>query len=308
MRSWIGKAAVPALAGALLASAIAPPAWGQESEGVTLLTGTLKKIKATHTITIGYRDASVPFSYLNAAHQPIGYSIDLCLEIAEDVRGELGDDTIQVKYVSVNTLSRIPRVVDGTVDLECGQTTNNTERQKEVAFSPIIFVSGTKLLVKRAAKLKSYRDLKGRSVAVTPASTNEAAIRALNAKEGLNITMVPVQDNAQAFEAVDTGKADAWAGDDAVLFATVAEAKNPRDFEVLDDFLSYDPYGIMYRKNDPQFDAVVSRTFDRLAETRELARVYEQWFLRKLPSGRTLGIAMSRQLAAIFESMGQPTE
>jgi glutamate/aspartate transport system substrate-binding protein len=308
MRSWIGKAAMPALAATLLAGAIGPAAWGQESEGVTLLAGTLKKIKASGAITIGYREASVPFSYLNAAHQPIGYSIDLCMEIAEDVRGELGDDTIQVKYVAVNTQNRIPRVVDGTVDLECGQTTNNAERQKEVAFSPIIFVSGTKLLVKRASNLKSYRDLKGRSVAVTAASTNEAAVKALNAKQGLNITIVVVQDNAQAFEAVETGKADAWAGDDAVLFATVAEAKNPRDFSVLDDFLSYDPYGIMYRKNDPELDALVNRTFKRLAETRELARIYEQWFLRKLPSGRTLGITMSRQLASIFESMGQPTE
>jgi glutamate/aspartate transport system substrate-binding protein len=308
MKSWIGKAAVPALAATLLAGGIAPPAWGQESDEVTQLTGTLKKIKATRTISVGYRDASVPFSYLNAAHQPIGYSIDLCLEIAEDVRGELGDDTIQVKYVSVNTQNRIPRVVDGSVDLECGQTTNNTERQKQVAFSPVIFVSGTKLLVKRASKLKSYRDLKGRTVAVTAASTNEAAIKALNTKESLNITVVAVPDNAQAFEAVDTGKADAWAGDDAVLFATVAEASNPREFSVLDDFLSYDPYGIMYRKNDPEFDALVNHTFTRLAETRELARIYEQWFLRKLPSGRTLGIAMSRQLASIFELMGQPTE
>jgi ABC-type amino acid transport substrate-binding protein len=308
MKSWIGKAAMPALAATLLASAIAPAAWGQESEGVTLLAGTLKKIKAAGAITIGYREASVPFSYLNAAHQPIGYSIDLCMEIAEDVRGDLGDDTIQVKYVTVNTQNRIPRVVDGSVDLECGQTTNNAERQKAVAFSPIIFVSGTKLLVKRASNLKSYRDLKGRRVAVTAASTNEAAIQALNDKQGLNITTVVVQDNAQAFEAVDTGKADAWAGDDAVLFATVVEAKNPRDFSVLDDFLSYDPYGIMYRKNDPELDALVNRTFKRLAETRELARIYEQWFLRKLPSGRTLGITMSRQLASIFESMGQPTE
>jgi ABC-type amino acid transport substrate-binding protein len=308
MRSGIGKAAWPVLAAILLVGGIAPAAWAQESDAVTLLSGTLKKVKAANAITIGYRDASVPFSYLNSARQPIGYSIDLCLEIVEDVRGELGDDTIRVKYVPVNTQNRIPLVADGTVDLECGQTTNNTERQKQVAFSPIIFVSGTKLLVKRISKLKSYRDLKGRSVAVTPASTNEAAIKALNAKEGLNITLLAVQDNAQAFEALDTGKADAWAGDDAVLFATVAEAKNPREFAVLDDFLSYDPYGIMYRKNDPEFDALVNHTFTRLAETRELARIYEQWFLRKLPSGRTLGIVMSRQLASIFEAMGQPTE
>jgi len=308
MTSWIARAALPVLAVGLLAGGIAPTAMGQESDELAQLTGTLKKIKANKTITIGYREASVPFSYLNAARQPIGYSIDLCLQIAEDVRGDLGDDTIQVKYVAVNTQSRIPSVVDGTVDLECGQTTNNTERQKLVAFSPIIFVSGTKLLVKRESKFRSYRDLKGRRVAVTLASTNEVAIKSLNAKEGLNITVVEFQDNAQAFAAVGNGDTDAWAGDDAVLFAAVAEAKNPRQFSVLDDFLSYDPYGIMYRKADPEFDALVNHTFARLAETRELARIYEQWFLRKLPSGRTLGIAMSPQLRSIFELMGQPTE
>ena len=308
MKSWIAKAALPALAACVLAGAIAPGALAQESAGVEQLSGTLKKIKTTRTVVIGYRDASVPFSYLSAARQPIGYSIDICTEIVEDIRGELGDDTIQVKYMAVDTQTRIPRVVDGTIDLECGTTTNNAERRKQVAFSPITFVSGTKLLVKRSSKLRSYRDLKGRTIAVTPASTNEAAIKSLNAKEGLNITILVVPGNPQAFEAVDTGKADAWAGDDAVLFATVAELKNPRDFSVLDEFLSYDPYGIMYRKNDPALDALVKHTFERLAETRELARIYEQWFLRKLPSGRTLGISMSPQLEGIFEALGQPTE
>jgi glutamate/aspartate transport system substrate-binding protein len=308
MKSWIAKAALPALAACVLVAGIAPGASAQDAVGVEQLSGTLKKIKTTKIVAIGYRDASVPFSYLSAARQPIGYSIDICVEIVEDIRGELGDDTIQVKYVAVNTQTRIPMVVDGTVDLECGTTTNNAERRKQVAFSPITFVSGTKLLVKRASKFRSYRDLKGRTVAVTPASTNEAAIKSLNAKEGLNMTMLVVPGNAQAFEAVDTGKADAWAGDDAVLFATVAESKNPRDFSVLDEFLSYDPYGIMYRKNDAAFDALVKHTFERLAETRELARIYEQWFLRKLPSGRRLGISMSPQLESIFESLGQPTE
>jgi ABC-type amino acid transport substrate-binding protein len=308
MKSWIAKAALPALAACVLAGGIAPGTSAQDSVGVEQLSGTLKKIKTTKTVAIGYRDASVPFSYVSAARQPIGYSIDICTEIVEDIRGELGDDTIQVKYVAVDTQTRIPRVVDGTIDLECGTTTNNAERRKQVAFSPITFVSGTKLLVKRSSKLRSYRDLKGRTVAVTPASTNEAAIKSLNAKEGLNITILVVPGNTQAFEAVDTGKADAWAGDDAVLFATVAELKNPRDFSVLDEFLSYDPYGIMYRKNDPALDALVKHTFERLAETRELARIYEQWFLRKLPSGRTLGISMSPQLEGIFEALGQPTE
>ena len=281
---------------------------GQDAVGVEKLTGTLKKIKTGKAVTIGYRDASVPFSFLNAARQPIGYSIDLCLDIVEDIRAELGDDTIQVKYALVNTQTRIPMVIDGTVDLDCGTTTNTAERQKQVAFSPVTFVSGTKLLVKRSAKLKSYRDLKGRTVAVTPASTNEAAIKSLNVKDGLNVSILVVPGNVQAFEAVDTGKADAWAGDDAVLFAAIAESKNPRDFAVLDEYLSYDPYGLMYRKNDPAFDALVKHSFERLAETRELARIYEQWFLRKLPSGRTLGISMSPQLASIFQALGQPTE
>ena len=296
-----------------VAGASASPALAQDAAGLTQLSGTLAKIKKSRIVTIGYRDASVPFSYMNAAkdpgaRQPIGYSIDICLDIVEDIRGELGDDTIQVRYLPVSPQTRIPMVADGSVDLECGQTTNNTERQKQVAFSPIIFVSGTKLLVKRASKLSSYRDLKGKTVVATEGSTNQAAIKSIDAKEKLGIKLTLVRDNDQAVQAVDSGKADAWAGDDAVLYATAAESKNSSDYTVLDEFLSYDPYGIMYRKGDPGFDAQVKKTFEKLAETRELARIYEQWFLRKLPSGRTLGIAMSPQLHSIFESLGQPTE
>jgi glutamate/aspartate transport system substrate-binding protein len=305
------KAPIVKLAAAALAASFfwgIAPSRGQEAAGVDRLTGTLAKIQVSKTITLGYRDASVPFSYLSAAGQPIGYSIDICLEIVQDVRAALGDDSIRVRYVAVDTQTRIPRVLDGTVDLECGTTTNNAERRKQVAFSPIIFVSGTKLLVKRTSTIKSYRDLKGRSVAVTPASTNEAAMKALDARQRLGSTLLVVPGNAQAFQAVASGKADAWAGDDAVLFATAAESPDSSDFSVLDEFLSYDPYGIMYRKDDPALDALVKQSFERLAEGRELARLYDQWFLSKLPSGRTLGLAMSPQLQSIFELLGQPTE
>jgi glutamate/aspartate transport system substrate-binding protein len=304
---WRRQAASIVLAAAL-ACGVAPVARSQDAVGVEQLTGTLKKIATTRTVTLGYRDASIPFSYLSPVGKPIGYSIDICLEIVGDIRAELGDDSIQVKYVAVDTQTRIPRVVDGTVDLDCGTTTNTAERRKQVAFSPIIFVSGTKLLVKQTSKLRSYGDLKGRIVAVTPASTNEAAIKALNAREGLAISILVVPGNRQAFEALIAAKADAWAGDDALLYATAAESKNPDDFIVLDQFLSYDPYGIMYRKDDPALDTLVKRSFERMAEERELARIYEQWFLRKLPSGRTLGLSMSPQLESIFESLGQPTE
>lgn len=280
----------------------------QDAIGVEQLTGTLKKIQTTKAVTIGFRDASVPFSYLGPGRKPIGYSIDLCLAIVDEVKSELALDDIQVKYLPVNPQTRIPMVVDGTVDLECGSTTNNTERQKQVAFSPIFFVSGTKLLVKRGSKFKTYRDLRGHSVAITEGTTNEAAIKAINAREGLDIKTVLFRDHDQSFAALASGKVDAWAGDDALLYAQAAESPNPRDFYVLGDYLSYDPYGIMFRRNDPAFAALVKRTFENLAESRELARIYEQWFLRKLPSGRTIGIQMSPQLESIFEALGQPTE
>jgi glutamate/aspartate transport system substrate-binding protein len=307
MARWKTKVACAALA-AGLNFAIVSAASAQDAAGVDQLSGTLKKIATTRTITLGYRDASIPFSYLNKAREPIGYSIDICLQIVDDVRAELGDDSIQVKYVAVDTQTRIPKVVDGTVDLDCGTTTNTAERRKQVAFSPITFVSGTKLLVKRSSKFRSYRDLKGRIVAATPASTNEAALKTLNAREHLAISILVVPGNTEAFDAVIAGKADAWAGDDALLYATAAESKTPSEFSVLDQFISYDPYGIMYRKDDPALDDLVKRSFERMAQNRDLARIYEQWFLRKLPSGRTLGLAMSPQLESIFESMGQPTE
>jgi len=295
----------------LLACALAlgaGAAHAQDAAGVERLSGTLAKIRTSGLVTIGYRDASVPFSYLGPGRAPIGYSIDICLAIVDAIRAELSNDAIQVKYFPVNSQTRIPLVVDGTVDLECGSTTNNLERQKQVAFSPIFFVSGTKVMVKRASKYRSYRDLRGRAVAVTEGTTNEAAIKAVNAKEGLAIKVSEFRDHDQSFAALAAGKVDAWAGDDALLYAQAAESATPRDFAVLPEYLSYDPYGIMFRRNDPAFAALVKRTFEELAESRELARLYEQWFLRKLPSGRTLGIQMSPQLESIFEAMGQPTE
>jgi len=279
----------------------------QDAAGVEALSGTLKKIRSTGAITIGFRDASVPFSYLGPGRKPIGYSIDICLAIVEQVKAELGTDAITVKYLPVNPQTRIPMMVDGTVDLECGSTTNNTERQKQVAFSPIYFVSGTRLMVKRGSKFRSYRDLKGHSVAVTEGTTNEAALDAVNSREGLGIDVVAFRDHDQSFAALAAGRVDAWASDDALLYAQAAESANPRGYAVLSDYLSYDPYGIMFRKNDPAFATLVRRTFEQLAASRELSRLYDQWFLHKLPSGRTLGIAMSPQLESIFESLGQPT-
>jgi glutamate/aspartate transport system substrate-binding protein len=250
------KAALLGLFACLLAGPLATVAHAQDSIGVERLTGTLKKIKDSGTVTIGFRDASEPFSYLNSARRPIGYTIDLCLAIVDAIKAELGLPDIAVKYLPVNPQTRIPLVVDGTIDLECGQTTKNAERQRLVSFSPIIFVSGTKLLVKRSSKHKSYRDLKNRTVAVTEGTTNEAALKSLNAKMGIGISILPVRENDQAFAA---WKREKRMPGRATMPCCMRPRPNPgarADFAVLDDFISYDPYGIMYRKNDPALDAL----------------------------------------------------
>ena len=287
--------------GILLAGALAlPPALAQE------LTGTLKKIKDSGSVVVGYRESSLPFSYLNAARRPIGYSIDLCLEIVEEVKDALGLEDLDVKYIAVTPENRIDMVVSGKVDLECGSTTNNVERQKRVAFSPVIFVSGTKLMVRRPVTIRSYRDLKDKTVAVTAGTTNLAAMKTLSEKQKLGMRFMVAKDHAHSFALVEKGQADAFATDDVLLYGLIAKSGRPRDFQVIGDFLSYDPYGIMYRKADPDFAAVVKDAFERLATSRELEQIYNTWFLRKLPTGERLNLAMSAQLRSIFEVLGLP--
>jgi glutamate/aspartate transport system substrate-binding protein len=289
-----------ALLGLLLASALALPAHAQE------LTGTLKKIKDAGSVTLGYRESSFPFSYLNAAKRPIGYSIDLCLEIVEEVKDALGVEDLDVKYVAVNPENRIDMVASGKVDLECGSTTNNLERQKRVAFSPVIFVSGTKLLVRRPVAIRSYLDLKGKTVAVTAGTTNQSAMKALSDKQKLGMRFVVAKDHAQAFTLLEKGRADAFATDDVLLYGLVAKSGRSREFQVIGEFLSYEPYGIMYRRNDPDFAEVVKDAFERLAASRELEQTYNKWFRLKLPSGERLNLPMSQQLREIFGILGLP--
>jgi glutamate/aspartate transport system substrate-binding protein len=290
-----------ALLGLVLAGAVAlPPALGQE------LTGTLKKIKDSRAAVIGYREASLPFSYLNPAGRPIGYSIDLCLEIVDQAKDALGIDDVAIRYVAVTAENRIDMVASGKVDLECGSTTSNHERQKRVAFSPVIFVSGTKLMVRRPVTIRSYLDLKGKTVAVTAGTTNQQALKILSDKRKLGMNFAVAKDHDRAFALLEKGKADAFATDDVLLYGLIAKSGRAREFQVIGDFLSYDPYGIMYRKGDPDFDAVVKATFERLAASRELEQIYNTWFIRKLPSGERLNLQMSAQLRDIFEILGLP--
>jgi glutamate/aspartate transport system substrate-binding protein len=284
---------------------LAAAATAQEATNVGALSGTLKKVKESGTITLGYRESSLPFSYLNRRQQPIGYSLDLCREIVEDVSTELDGMEIKIAFAPVTAADRLQRVASGEIDLECGSTTGNVQRRKEVAFSPIFFVAGTKLMVPKSSSVRSYRDLAGKTAVVTSGTTNEAALRTLSDKQKLGITIITSPDHAQSLATLVSGKADAFATDDVLLYGFIATAKDARDMKVVGEYLSYDPYGLVYRRDDPAFAAVVERTFTRIASERRLAELYNKWFLRRLPTGETLNLPMSPQLEEIFRMLGQ---
>jgi len=248
---------------------LAWPAAAQDVD-VGALKGTLKKIKDTGTITLGYRESSLPFSYLNKRNQPIGYSIDLCREIVEAAATELDGMDIKVALAPVTSADRLDKVKSGVVDLECGSTTSNLQRQKEVAFSPTFFVAGTKLMVPKTSTVQSYRDLAGKTVVVTVGTTNEAALRTLSDKQKLGIAIVTARDHAQSLATLVAGKADAFATDDVLLYGFIATEPTARDMKVVGDYLSYDPYGLPFRRDDPAFAALIDRSFARMAAERRL--------------------------------------
>jgi len=270
------------------------------------LTGTLKKIKDSRTVTLGYRASSIPFSYLNKVHEPIGYSIDLCNAVVKEISSELEGVEIGVAYKLVRAETRIAAVRSGEIDLECGSTTADFQRKKEVAFSPIFFIAGTKILVPRSSAISSYRDLRDKTIVVTAGTTNEAAVRAISEKQHLDIKFLIGKDHAESFDLLKEGKADAFATDDVLLYGLVATTHTGDQYHVVGEYLSYDPYGLMYRKDDPDFTAVVDRTFSRLAQSRELVQLYNKWFQQRLPTGEALDVPMSPQLEEIFRVEGVP--
>jgi glutamate/aspartate transport system substrate-binding protein len=290
----------------LLAVALIAPLLAITGANAQELTGTLKKVKERKTVTLGYRESSIPFSYINKVGEPIGYSMDLCNAVVDEVSKELEGVEIAVKYKKVTADTRIAAVESGEVDLECGSTTANFERKKEVAFSPIFFVAGTKLLVPRSSGISSYRELRDKTVVVTAGTTNEAAVRAISDKQHLGIKLLVGMDHAESFAMLKEGKADAFATDDVLLYGLAATTKSGDRYHVVGEYLSYDPYGLMYRKDDPEFAAIVDRTFSRLAQSRELVQLYNKWFQQRLPTGETLDLPMSPQLEEIFRVEGVP--
>jgi glutamate/aspartate transport system substrate-binding protein len=296
----------PLLAEALVLAAclLAAPASAQTAGGEGL-SPTLANIKATHSVRVGYRESSPPFSFLDHSNRPIGYSLELCDAIVDEIGTEVDDTGLKIDYVKVTSDDRIPAVVDKKIDLECGSTTANAERGKLVAFSPLMFVAGTKLMVPKASGVTQVADLKGKTVVVTKGTTNEQAMHNVDAKQSLGLNIVTSPDHEQSYQMLVDGKADAFATDDILLYGLIARHKSQDKFRVTSDYLSYDPYGIMYRKGEPQMKDVVERAFRKLASNHDIVPLYNKWFVARLPTGEKLNVPISPQLEEAFKVLDE---
>jgi ABC-type amino acid transport substrate-binding protein len=260
-------------------------------------TGTLDKIKSSGTITVAYRETSIPFSYLGADAQPTGFSWELCGKVIEQVKKATGRTDLKVEKQAVTSQNRIPLVINGTVDIECGSTTNNSDRAKQVAFAINSFYTGTRLLVKSDSPIKGMADLKGRKVVSTTGTTNFQVMRKLNADQDLGIDLLGAKDHAESALMVQLGRADAFAMDDILLYGLRASAQNPADFAIVGEAVQVEPYAIMLRKDDPAFKKLVDDTVAGLMKSGEFETLYKKWFQSPIPpKGINLNAPMSQEL------------
>lgn len=302
------------LRAALFIAAVVGLAGPVGAQDAAVLTGTLKTISDRGTILIGVRSNAVPFAFKNQAGQPVGFSVDICHGIAADVATALHRDLLEpdapdwqtglrVVYVPVPVDARMAMVVDGSIDLECGSTTATAERARSVAFSPVFFLAGTKLLTGDEASLASYRDAK--RIAVSTGTTNAAVLTRLAAQTRPPIAIVEAPDTAAAYDLLAAGSADAMASDDVLLAGLVATKPGGHRFRIVGDYLSFEPYAIVLRRDDPDFAAAVKQSFARMASEGILTARYRRWFTDPLPNGDTLNLPISAQLTEMFRAMGQ---
>src|ERR1700734_1755613 len=287
------------LPGCLLATAANAP---REGEG---LGPTPAPIKGRHTVHLGYRESSPPFSFLDQANRPIGYSLELCQAVVDEIGVAVDDPDLKIEYVKVTSDDRIAAVVQGKIDLECGSTTANAERAKQVAFSPLMFVAGTKLMVPKDSTISAPKDLQGKTIVVTKGTTNEQAMHGLDKKFNLGLNIVAAGDHEQSYQMLVDGKVAAFATDDILLYGLIARHKSQDKFKVTGDYLSYDPYGIMFRKGEPELNAVVERAFRKLGTNHDLIPLYNKWFVSRLPTGEKLNVAISPQLEDAFKGFDE---
>jgi glutamate/aspartate transport system substrate-binding protein len=271
------------------------------------LTGTLKSIKETGAITIGYRETSMPFSYLDDNQKPVGYAIDICYKIVDAVKKELKLDKLEVKLNPVTSSNRIPLMANGTIDIECASTTNNAERQKQIAFTNTHFLTASRYVSKKASNINSIDDLKGKPVVSVAGTTNIKQLTEANVARNLGANVIPAKDNAEAFLMVETDRAVAYVMDDILLAGLVAGSKDPSAYVISKDaFSKPEPYGIMLRKDDPAFKKLVDGVTAGLYTSGEGQKLYDKWFMSTIPpKGLNLNTPISPELKAEF---AKPTD
>jgi glutamate/aspartate transport system substrate-binding protein len=265
------------------------------------LTGTLAKIKKSGVITLGVRDGSIPFSYLDDKQQYQGYSVDLCMKVVTSLQKQLGMTALRVVMSPVTSANRIPLMANGTIDLECGSTTNNIERQQQVAFAPTMFVIASRLLAKKSSNIKTLADMKGKTLVATAGTTTSKQMAILNNERDLGMRIAVGRDHPESFLMVETGRAVAEANDDILLASQMANAKNPAEYEITKEALSVEPYAIMMRRGDPEFKKAVDLALSRVYKSDDINRIYNKWFMSAIPpKGINMNFPMSAELKAVF--------
>ena len=280
----------------------ATPADGATTEAKTNTNGTLDKIKESGTIVVGHRDSSIPFSYIaDDPNQPIGYAHDLEMKVVDAVKEKLNMPDLKIRYNLITSQTRIPLVQNGTVDFECGSTTNNEERQKQVAFSNGFFEIGTRLLTKKDSGITGFDDLKGKTLVTTAGTTSERYIREYNDDKKMNINIISAKDHGEAFLMLENGRADAFMMDDVLLAGEKAKAKNPDEWVIVGEPQSFEIYGCMMRKDDPEFKAVVDEALANVFKSGEINSIYDKWFMNPIPPKNVnLKFEMSDNLKALI--------
>lgn len=287
---------------AFVASAVAASAF-VGGAGAQELTGTLKKIKETGTITVSHREASIPFSYLDDKQQPIGYSVDICNKVVDAVKAELKMPNLAVKFQPVTSSNRIPLLQNGTIDLECGSTTNSVERQKQVAFGNTYFVINVTAAVKKSSGVNALADLNGKTVSTTSGTTSVALFKKYKRTETADIKSIYGKDHAESFLLLADDRVAAFVMDDVLLAGQIANSRAPADYKILPESLNTEPYGPMLRKDDPQFKKIVDSTLAGLMKSGEMEKIYTKWFTSPIPPKNVnMNFPMSPALKAAFAS------
>jgi glutamate/aspartate transport system substrate-binding protein len=273
---------------------------------VPALAQTIDKIKQTGAITVGHRDASIPFSYYDDQQKPIGYAMDICARIVDEVKKELKMPNLEVKYQLVTSANRIPLMANGTIDLECGSTTNNLDRQKQVGFTNTHFLTANRWVAKKSSNIKTLNDLKGKTIVSTAGTTNIKQITEINAAQNLGMNIISANGHPEAFQMVETGRAVAFVMDDILLYSLAAQSRSPADYEISSIALSVEPYGIMVRKDDAPFKKIADTATANYYKSGAINATYEKWFLKPIPpKGLNLNVPMS---APLKKALANPTD